>query len=162
MGDFFVGLIIVLGVLAVLAIMAVVGAQMALNRHNRVVSGTRSAAPSSWLASPRPEAQLHRRLRAAGRRLELLAASESLVEVVGRLRSELIEVDTHLVTVSRRPASSRRQDRRELTKQVSEIEDLVRRVEERERSQAGSLNDLSDRLDMLEAADEELRGLGPG
>ncbi len=162
MGDFLVGLLIVLGVFAALAVLAVAGAQMALNRRNRVVAGTRSPAPASWLASPRPEALLHRRLRSAGRRLELVPASESLADVVIRLRRELIDLDTHLVTVARRPSSNRRNDRREVAGRVAAIEDLVRRVEERSRTQSGSLDELGERLDLLEAADEELRGLEPG
>ncbi|MCP5026439.1 MAG: hypothetical protein GY929_09160 [Actinomycetia bacterium] len=162
MGSFLVGLLIVLGVLVVLAVIAVVGAQMTLNRHNRVLRGTRSPAPARWLASPRPEALLHRRLRSAGRRLELVPTSENLIDIVTRLRNELVELDTHLVTVARRPGSHRRHDRQEVAHRVTAVEDLVRRVEERSRTESGSLDELAQRLDLLEEADEELRGLEPG
>ena len=66
MGSFLIGLLIVIGVLAALAVIATIGTYVALGRHNRVVSDVRSPTPVTWLASPRPEALLHRRLRAAG------------------------------------------------------------------------------------------------
>lgn len=82
--------------------------------------------------------------------------------MIERLQVELTDLDAHLVTVSRRPTKVRRADRRDIADQVAAAEGLVRRVEERSRDEAGSLGELADRLDLLEAADDELRGLGPG
>lgn len=154
--------LIVLGVLVLIALVAAVGTRMALTRRNRVVTGINSPTPVGWLASPRPEAHLHRRLRAAGRRLELLPPGEGTADIASRLQVEMVELDSHLLTVSRRPASTRRADRREAREQVTAIEDLVRRLEERSRNETVSLPELAERLELLEAADEEIRGLEPG
>lgn len=152
--------LVVISILMVLAV--VVATRVALGRRNRVVADVPSPTPISWLTSGRREAKLHRRLRAAGQRLELIPAGEGLTDVITRLRVELVELDAHLVTVSRRPTPARRQDRREVADRITEVEDLVRRVEERSRHQPGPLSEITERLDMLEAADEELRGLEPG
>jgi hypothetical protein len=158
-----VTVIIALVVISILMVLAVViGTRVALGRKNRVVTDVPSPTPISWLTSSRREAKLHRRLRSAGRRLELVPATEGITDVLTRLRIELVELDSHLVTVSRRPTPARRADRREVADRITEVEDLVRRVEERSRNQPGSLTELTERLDLLEAADEELRGLEPG
>lgn len=146
----------------VLTLVVMIATRIAMGRRNRVVSGVPSPAPLSWLASSRREAVLHRKLRSAGRRLELVPHSDDVADVIERLQVELTDLDAHLVTVSRRPTKVRRADRRDIADQVAVAEDLVRRVEERSRDEAGSLGELADRLDLLEAADDELRGLGPG
>ena len=153
---------IVFVALLLLAVASLVAARVMLERRNRVVTGVRASTPLFWLASPGPEAHLHRRLRAAGRRLELLPATEGVAEIMGRLQVEIVELDGHLVTVSRRPSSVRRADRREAREQLGAIEDLVRRLEERSRDRGDTIPELAERLAMLEAADEELRGLDPG
>ena len=146
----------------VLTLVVMIATRIAMGRRNRVVSGVPSPAPLSWLASSRREAVLHRKLLSAGRRLELVPRSDDVADVIERLQVELTDLDAHLVTVSRRPTKVRRADRRDIADQVAVAEDLVRRVEERSRDEAGSLGELADRLDLLEAADDELRGLGPG
>ena len=155
--------VVVLIVVCMLAMLALaIGTHATLARRNRVVSDVPSPAPIGWLASSRREAVLHRRLRASGRRLELVASTEGLADLITRLQVELVDLDTHLVTVARRPTASRRLDRAEIAEQVTAVEDLVRRVEERSRNRTVSLDELSERLDLLEAADEEIRGLDPG
>lgn len=153
-------LIVLLALFAVMAGSALT-ARYSLQRKNRVLTGTKSSAPLSWLSSGRREAKLHRRLRASGRRLELIPPTDDVAEIITRLRVELVELDGYLVTVARRPSQSRRADRPQLTERVEQIEDLVRRVEERSRTELVSLDDLSERLDLLEAADNELNELGP-
>jgi hypothetical protein len=162
MGDIVLAILVLIAVGLLLMAAVAYATKVALRRRNQVVSGVPSPTPIGWLTSSRREAVIHRRLRAAGRRLELLPASEGLDDVITRLRIELVEIDGHLVTVSRRPKHARRADRREIADHVTEIEDLVRRAEERSRTDTGSLTDLAERLDALEAADEELRGLEPG
>ncbi|MDG2028322.1 MAG: hypothetical protein P8J50_14535 [Acidimicrobiales bacterium] len=127
-----------------------------LRRRNQVVAGVKSPAPLGWLNSGRREARLHRRLRASGRRLELVPPTEDVAELVSRLQIELVEVDEYLVTVSRRPKQVRREDRKAVEERVEEIESLVRRIEERNRTELLSLDELGERLDLLEAADDEL------
>lgn len=146
----------------VLVTATLIGTSMVLGRNNRVVSTVASPAPLTWLTSGRKEAKLHRRLRGAGRRLELIPSTEDVGDVIAGLQVELVDLDSYLVTVARRPAPNRRADRGIVTERVEAIEDLVRRVEERSRREPVSLAELTERLDALEAADEELRGLDPG
>ena len=162
MDDIVLAIVVLVAVGVVVLAAVAFATKVALNRRNQVVAGVPSPAPIGWLTSSRREAVIHRRLRAAGRRLELLPPSPALDDIVTRLRVELVEIDSHLVTVSRRPRPVRRADRREIADHVTVIEDLVRRAEERSRADTISLADLAERLDALEAADEELRGLEPG
>jgi len=87
--------------------------------------------------------------------------TEDLAPIIARLRVELVELDAYLLTVARRPSKVRRADRPEIYERVEQIEGLVRRVEERVRTELVSLDELSERLDLLEAADRELDELGP-
>jgi hypothetical protein len=135
--------------------------RLTLSRRNRVVAGVKSPAPLTWLSSGRKEAKLHRRLRRVGRRLALVPPTDDVADVITRLRIELVELDGHLVTVARRPTPARRADRTVIKERVERIEALVRRVEERSRSEVVSLDELTERLDMLDAADSELNELGP-
>ena len=96
----------------VLTLVVMIATRIAMGRRNRVVSGVPSPAPLSWLASSRREAVLHRKLRSAGRRLELVPRSDDVADVIERLQVELTDLDAHLVTVSRRPTKVRRADRR--------------------------------------------------
>jgi len=139
---------------------SVLTTRYALQRKNRVLPGVKTPVPLSWLSSGRKEAKLHRRLRASGRRLELIPPTDDVADIITRLRIELVELDTYLITVARRPSQARRADRPQLTDRVKHIEDLVRRVEERARTELVSLDELSERLDLLEAADQELNELG--
>ena len=154
-------LLIVLAVLAVLAAATVGGARYALGRRNRVVQGVKSPAPLLWLTSGRREAKLHRRLRQCGRRLALVPPADDVADIITRLRVELAELDAHLVVISRRPSAVRRADRGAVTDQIKQLEALVRRVEERTRDERVSLDELDERLDLLEAADNELTELLP-
>ena len=162
MGDVLTWLLIFVALFVLMVLAVLYTVHRTLVRRNQVVKGVRSPAPVSWLTSSRKEARLHRRLRAAGQRLELVPATEGLTDVMRGLRVELVELDAHLVTVSRRPSPTRRADRGELVVRVQAIEDLVRRIEERSRGTGVSLEELAERLDVLEAADDELRGLEPG
>lgn len=155
-------LLTILGVIVVLTVVAALAVHHTLQRRNRVVSGVRTTVPVSWLTSGRREARIHRRLRASGRRLDLVPATDDVAEIVTRLRVELVELDAHLVTVARRPSRDRRADRSRLVERVEEIERLVLRVEERTRSDVVSLEELGRRLDLLEAADGELDALEAG
>ena len=139
---------------------AAVGTRYALQRRNRVIKGANSPAPLIWLTSGRREAKIHRRLRTVGLRLEVVPPTDDVGDIITRLRIELVELDGHLVTVARRPSRERRADRPELLARVEQIEDLVRRVEDRARSELVSLGELSERLDLLEQADAELDELG--
>jgi hypothetical protein len=141
---------------------AVLAARHALHRRNRVVRAVASPAPLVWLTSGRREAKMHRRLRDSGRRLELIPPTDDVVDLVARRRVELVELDAYLVTVARRPSRTRRADRPRLVERIVQIEDLVHRVEERSHNEPVSLTELSERLDLLEAADQELDELRPG
>lgn len=136
------------------------GARYALHRRNRVITSVKSPVPLSWLSSSRREARIHRRLRTCGRRLELVPPTDDVAEIITRLRVELVELDTYLVTVARRPSRARRADRPRIYERVEQIEELIGRVEERSLAEPVSLDDLSERLDLLEAADAELDELG--
>jgi hypothetical protein len=156
-----------IAVIALLVVVAVVagsalGARYALQRRNRVITTVKSPVPLGWLTSNRREARIHRRLRTSGRRLELVPPTDDVADIITRLRIELVELDAYLVTVARRPSKARRADRPQLYERVEQIEELVHRVEERSRAELVSLDELSERLDLLEAADEELNELGPG
>ena len=125
MGDIVLAILVLIVVGLVLMAAAAYATRATLRRRNQVVAGVPSPAPIGWLTSSRREAVIHRRLRAAGRRLELLSSNEGLEDVITRLRIELVEIDSHLVTVSRRPKHARRADRREIADHVADIEDLV-------------------------------------
>jgi hypothetical protein len=144
-------------------LVAVVGGALAirltLSRWNRVVAGVESPAPLGSLSSGRKEAKLHRRLRRAGRRLALVPPTDDVADVITRLQIELVELDGHIVTVARRPTPARRADRTVIQERVERIEALVSRVEERSRTEVVSLDELTERLDMLDAADSELNEL---
>jgi hypothetical protein len=154
-------LLTVLFVIVALGAGTAFGLRYALQRRNRVLAGVKSPAPLSWLSSGRREARFHRRLRASGRRLSLVPPTDDVADIITRLQIELVELDAYLVTVARRHSSTRRADRPQISERVEQIEELVRRVEERSRNEQVSLDDLSERLDLLEAADEELNELGP-
>ena len=154
-------LLILLAVVVVLFAAAAGGTRYALGRKNRVIAGVKSPAPLGWLTSGRREAKLHRRLRRSGRRLAIVPPTDDVADIITRLRIELVELDQYLVTVSRRPSEARRSDRKAVVERVEQIESLVRRVEERTRDDLVSLSDLNERLDMLEAADDELTELSP-
>lgn len=139
----------------------VLGTRHALRRRNSVIAGVNSPVPLTWLNSGRREARIHRRLQMSGRRLELVPPTEDVAPIIARLRVELVELDAYLLTVARRPSKVRRADRPEIYERVEQIEGLVRRVEERVRTELVSLDELSERLDLLEAADRELDELGP-
>ncbi|MEM7141946.1 MAG: hypothetical protein AAF548_13035 [Actinomycetota bacterium] len=154
-------LLAILGGTVLVGAGALTGATLWLKRRNQVVAGVKSPAPLGWLTSGRREAKLHRRLRASGRRLELVAPTEDVNDIVGRLRIELVELDDYLVTISRRPSSARRADRKVVVERIEAVEQLTRRVEDRSRDLV-SLDELNERLDMLEAADSELDDLIAG
>ncbi len=154
-------LLVVLLIVVVATATALAG-RKALRRKNRVIAGVASPAPLTWLTSSRCEARLHRRLQANGHRLALISATDDVEDLVTRLRIELVELDAHLVTVARRPSRERRADRTDLQARVVQVEDLVRRVEERSRSELVSLDELSERLDLLDEADAELDQLSLG
>lgn len=154
-------LAVVIGGGVVVGAGALTATTLALRRRNQVVAGVTSPAPLKWLTSGRREAKLHRRLRASGRRLALVPATDDVSDIIARLRVELVELDSYLVVVSRRPTPTRRADRRLVEERVRDIEDLVRRVEERTRTELVGLGELHERLDLLEAADDELNQLGP-
>ena len=78
------------------------------------------------------------------------------------IRHELLELDAFLPIVARRPTAARRADRKVVSSRIGEVDALLRRLEERARTQPVSLDALRERMDLLEAADDELRELGPG
>lgn len=162
MGSFFDIIAVVIGGGVLVGAGAVTATAISLKRRNQVVAGVKSPAPLGWLTSNRREARLHRRLRASARRLALVPPTDDVSDIIARLRVELVELDGYLVVVSRRPTQARRADRKVVEERVRDIEDLVRRVEERGRTELISLGELHERLDLLEAADDELNELGPG
>lgn len=156
------GLVVVLVAVVVLLVMAALGARIAVRRANRIVPGVASPVPVRWLVTSRREAVYHRRLRALGRRLDALPATDATAEIRDGIRRELLELDAFLPVVARRPGSARRADRRLVSGRIAEIDLLVRRLEDRARSEPVSLDALRERMDLLEAADDELRELGNG
>jgi hypothetical protein len=149
-------------------------AMRALIRANRVASGRRSAAPLSWLASPRAPARLHRRLQRAVRVSDfavgsLAPAAVPLRDVARELVERAVGVDDWLVAAYGLHPQARRFRLAQLSDEVREIEmaaarlhqisaDWRRCLDQATASQGLPLPDLHQRLDAVEAA---LRDLAP-
>lgn len=150
-----------------------------LTRSNRVSPETPTTAPLVWLWSPTQAAKLHRRLRGAvrplplpsgrGRRRGELPPQAELMQTVA---AQAVAIDHHVVYASRLSRQNRRRQLHALTPQVAEIERLSLRLLHQQRmatqpaniggshriapSPAEVLHDVSDRLDRLDEAHQEL------
>jgi hypothetical protein len=152
-----------------------VGAAMVMRsliRANRVAPGRRSAAPLSWLASPRRAARLHRRLRRAVTASNfavgtMAPAAIPLGEVAGELVQRAVSLDDWLVATLGLHPEARRYRLAQLTAEVREIEvsaarvhqlcsDWRRCLDQATETTAVGLPDLHQRLDAVEAALREL------
>jgi FAD/FMN-containing dehydrogenase len=165
---------LVLVALLVLTTLAVGSALVmrSLIRANRVAPGRRSAAPLSWLASPRRAPRLHRRLRRAVAASNfavgtMAPAAVPLCEVAGELVQRAVSLDDWLVATLGLHLAARRYRLAQLTAEVREIEvsaarlhqlssDWRRCLDQATEETAIPLPDLHQRLDAVEAALREL------
>jgi hypothetical protein len=148
-----------------------------LDRKNRVDPTTSSPAPLSWLVSPSPSAMLHRRLRAAAHlaTASLTATTTgpgSLDDVRARIVEQARELDRLVVITARAPRRVRRDHVRSLRPQVTELETLSGRLMGLNQRSLGArpagtpvdppavaINQISERIEMLEHAEAELTNL---
>jgi len=171
-----------LGIVALLFVTAVaVGLALMLRtmmRANRVAPKRRTAAPLSWLASPRTSARLHRRLRRAVSVSDFAVASIApaaiaLRGVAGELTERAVTVDDWLVGTYRLHPDARRPRLAQLSAEVRGIEmsaarlhhlscDWRRCLDQAAASAALPLPDLHQRLDAVEAALRDLPTMPPG
>ncbi len=144
----------------------------ALGRANRVASGRRSAAPLSWLASPRAPARFHRRLRRAVGAAEfsvgsLAPAAVPLRDVAGELVGRAVAIDDCLVAAGALHPAARRPRLLQLASEVREVEGSAARLHQISSDWRRCLDqatasvpvpppDLHQRLDAVEAALREL------
>jgi hypothetical protein len=170
--DFFKALgFVALVMLTTLAVGAAL-VMRSLIRANRVAPGRRSAAPLSWLASPRLAARLHRRLRRAVAASDfavgtIAPSAVPLCEVAGELVQRAVSLDDWLVATLSLHPEARRHRLAQLTGEVREIEvsaarlhqlssDWRRCLDQATEATAVPLPDLHQRLDAVEAALREL------
>lgn len=149
-------------------------------RRNRVSPAVKSPAPVTWLWSPRPTARLHRRLQAAVADIHLAPSRRSphrgpasADELRRELEYQAVELDHHLVIVSRHPRGQRASLVRSLEQQVSEIEQLSVRLSRLSSRPEGTpasgwdvtreppdvLAEIARQLDVLDAAQDELTAI---
>ncbi len=149
-------------------------------RRNRVSPAVKSPAPVTWLWSPRSTARLHRRLQAAVADIHLAPSRRSphrgpasVDELRRELEYQAVELDHHLVIVSRHPRSRRSSLVRSLEEQVTEIEQLSVRLSRLSGRPEGTpasgwdvtreppdvLAEIARQLDVLDAAQDELTAI---
>lgn len=164
-----------LGLLAVLAVGAVALSvalfMRALIRANRIAPGRRSAAPLTWLVSPRLPARLHRRLRRAVQVSDfsvgtVAPTAAALGDVARELTAHAASLDDWLVAARSLHPLARRPRLAQLTAEVREIELSAARLHHisgewrrsLDQSTAAALPvpELHQRLDAVEAALREL------
>jgi hypothetical protein len=164
-----------LGVIAVIAVasmaLSVALLMRALIRANRVAPGRHSAAPLTWLVSPRLAARLHRRLRravavSAFATGTVAPAAVPLREVAAGLAGRAVSLDDWLVAADGLHPVARRPRLAQLTAEVREIETGAARLHNISGDWRRSLDhatvgiaplpDLHERLDAVEAALQEL------
>lgn len=171
MADFFKALLVVdILIIATFAVAAALVLRK-LTRANRVAPGRKSAAPLSWLASPRAPARLHRRLRravaAANLSVAVAPAAVALLDVAGELTARAVKIDDCLVAANALHPQVRRPRLYELAAEIREIEqstgrlhrlssDWCRQLDQASATMALPLPDLHERLDAVEAALREL------
>ncbi|MGI8686556.1 MAG: hypothetical protein ACR2MO_15950 [Acidimicrobiales bacterium] len=152
-----------LAVLVAVTVLATLGfAVRAVRRRNRVSPKVPTAAPVSWLWSPRMGARLHRHLaRTVGAARACLAAQAgglSFADLVADLETHACAIDGQLVLADRAPQPGRSRLLRELQAEVAQVDALTERIIRMSRAWSGAapsgsgLASVNERIDALEAA----------
>jgi hypothetical protein len=165
-----VGIIALLAFTTVVVVLALMA--RSLVRANRVAPKRRTAAPLSWLVSPRAPARLHRRLRRAvgvsGFAVGTIApAALPLRDVAGELVERAVTVDDWVVAAHGLYPVARTVRLAQLTAEVRQVEmsaarlhqlscDWRRCLDQAAASVSLPLPDLHQRLDAVEAALRDL------
>jgi hypothetical protein len=148
-----------------------------MKRYLRVRPSTPSPAPTGWVLSTTEPARLHRRLRraASSARISASNGSPAAASVADQIEDEALRLEVNLVALSR-VWRSERDARKELTKEIVELEHLTVRLATSASAMGrpmlgtgavDSLTELRERLDALDQARQELStverqaGLGP-
>jgi hypothetical protein len=127
----------------------------------RIRPSTRSAVPTSWLASTASAARLHRRLRQAAALARTATLRDpALAPLVADLEDEAIALEPHLLAAAAAGRAGR-DARHALGDQVTAIESVARRLATSPCAalppgRPDALVDLTERLDALEAARAEI------
>lgn len=152
-------------------IVAAALAMRALLRANRVSRNRPTRAPLSWLASPRPAARLHRRLRRAVDTSHLVMGSLApgalpLQQVAEDLVAQAVVVDDWLVVADGLHPAGRRPRMAQLAAEVREVETSAARLHHLAYDWHRCLDQVADlpvpRLDLhqrLDAVEATLRDL---
>lgn len=155
-----------------------------LRRRNRVSPAQANDISLLWLVSPQSPARLHRRLVAATRSTQLVAARHrpagrrarrseipTIVALCEQLEANAIALDSHLAFASRLSPSARRQVLAHLSPGVAEIERTAIRISMMSTEMRAptvlaehvdGINEMSNRLDALESARASLHELEAG
>lgn len=170
-------LAIVLAVILFIVLLSVLGVGLAvwlsartLNRRNRVSPTAPSPAPLTWLGAPSAAARLHRRLRSAvavARASSAVTATTAphLSELAEDLERQAVLLDSHLALVARLAPQERRTRMAALGQEVRKVEQVASQVSMMAAQtrapllgagQHSALDDLSEKLDVLEAARGEV------
>jgi len=141
----------------------------AVRKRNRVVPGTRTPAPISWLWSWRMSARLHRHLARTIHAVHACIVDSreqlGLATMVKELEAHACAIDRQLVAVDRSPNPTRYRLLRELYAEVRQVDAVAERVIRMGRAWAGDepsvrgLAGVSERLGALEAAMADLARL---
>ena len=170
MRDLFVALLVFFVVFSLLSFTAFGYTTWRVRKQLRVRPSVRSVAPTYWLMSTTEPARLHRRLRraAAVARAAGERGGPTIAELSDEVQDHAVALEHHLVLLSR-VWRRERGARRELVGQIVQIEQLSSRLTisamEVNRPRALSsgspdaLKELTERVDALDAAREELAEL---
>lgn len=170
MHDVFVALLVFFVTFSLLSFVAFGYTTWRVRKQLRVRPSVRSVAPTYWLMATTEPARLHRRLRKAA--TVARAAGErggpSIAGLADEIQDHAVALEHHLVLLSR-VWRRERTARRELVGQIGQLEQLSSRLTisameiNRPRSlSSGSpdaLKELTERVDALDAAREELAEL---
>jgi len=170
--DLFVALLVAGLVSVTFFVLAVALTWHRLKRQVRVRPSTPSPAPPAWLVGTSDAARLHRRLRRATETARVAASigDGTLAALAGELEEQGVAVERQLVMLSKLGRGAVSADaRRALGDRVARIEALSRRLADvavrypqrplLTAAEEDSLTELSDRLEHLAAAREELAAL---
>ncbi len=165
-------------VLIIAAVTAAAGAAMFLlgadrvkrnaRRSQEIVPGIASSAPLDWVGSHTPEAKMHRRLGEAMSGLRAATDNDGLVTAnVDVVEREALKIEQQLVAASHLAPRLKGPAIAELGTAVDQIENVSAQLIQRSAELSSGdvqaqLAELSERLDLLDAARAELDGGMPG
>ncbi len=120
--------VIVAGGVAFFVALARKGRAKALD-NARLAPGVESAAPTEWGGAHTPEAELHRRLRAAARAVESVGVDDpAAIEGRVAIQQQIAQIDKQLVAAASAPEAARSAALARLEPLVADVEEATGRA----------------------------------